>query len=120
MKEFQRTDRLGTELRRELAELLREKVKDPRVGMVTVQEVRVSRDLSHAKIYFTCMGDDAKGTERLLNRQLSGFLRHELARRIRARTIPQLHFAYDESIERGEYLDDLIRQAVNTEKDVNG
>jgi len=113
MKEYQRTDRLGTEIQRELAELLREKVKDPRVGMVTVQEVRVSRDLSHAKVYFTCMGDDAKETERLLNRQLSGFLRRELSRRIRARTIPQLHFTYDESIERGQHLSALIESAVD-------
>jgi ribosome-binding factor A len=116
MKEFKRTDRLGTGLQRELAELLREKVKDPRLGMVTVQEVRVSRDLSHAKVYFTCMGGDAKGTERLLNRQLAGFLRRELAHRIRIRTMPQLHFVYDESIERGQHLSELIDSAID--KDV--
>lgn len=117
MKEFQRTERLGTELQRELAELLRDKVKDPRIGMVTVQEVRVSRDLSHAKVYFTCMGDDAEGTEKLLNRKLAGFLRHELAQCIRTRATPQLHFVYDESIERGEHLADLIEKAVAQEVD---
>jgi ribosome-binding factor A len=115
MREFQRTERLGTELQRELAELLRDKVKDPRLGMVTVQEVRVSRDLSHAKVYFTCMGDDPKGTEKLLNRKLAGFLRHELAHRIHTRTMAQLHFVYDESIERGEHLADLIERAVAQE-----
>ena len=115
MKEYQRTERLGTELQRELAELLRERVKDPRVGMVTVQEVRVSRDLSHAKVYFTCMGGDAKETEKLLNRRLAGFLRRELAQRVRTRTMPQLHFVYDRSIERGEHLSDLIEQAVAQE-----
>lgn len=120
MKEFQRTERLGTELQRELAGLLRDKVKDPRLGMITVQEVRVSRDLSHAKVYFTCMGDDPKGTEKLLNRSLAGFLRHELAHRIHIRTMAQLHFVYDESIERGEYLADLIERAVANDKEVNG
>ena len=83
MKEYQRTDRLGAELQRELAELLRDEVKDPRLGMVTVQEVRVSRDLSHAKVYFTCMGADAAATVKLLNRKLAGFLRHELSQRVR-------------------------------------
>jgi ribosome-binding factor A len=115
MREFQRTERLATELQRELAELLRDKVKDPRLGMVTVQEVRVSRDLSHAKVYFTCMGDDPKATEKLLNRKLAGFLRHELAHRIHTRTMAQLHFVYDESIERGEHLADLIERAVAQE-----
>ena len=83
MREFRRTDRFGAELQRELALVLREEVKDPRLGMVTVQAVRVSRDLSHAKVYFPCMGGDAKGTEKLLNRRLAGFLRHELAHRSR-------------------------------------
>ena len=115
MKEYQRTDRLATSLQRELAELLRDKVKDPRLGMVTVQEVRVGRDLSHAKVYFTCMGTDPAETAKLLNRKLAGFLRHEMSRRVRSRSMPQLHFVYDESIERGEHLGSLIEQAV--EKD---
>ena len=115
MKEYQRTDRFSTALQRELAELLRDKVKDPRLGMITVQEVRVGRDLSHAKVYFTCMGADAAATATLLNRKLAGFLRHELSQRVRARSMPQLHFVYDESIERGEHLEELIEQAVGSE-----
>ena len=113
MKEFQRTERLGAELHRELAEVLRNAVKDPRVGMVTVQEVRVSRDLSHAKVFFTCMDGDIKETGKLLNRKLSGFLRRELGRRIRMRAVPELHFVYDESIEKGAHLSDLIEKAVS-------
>ena len=116
MREYQRIDRLGAELRRELAELLQDKAKDPRIGMVSVQEVRVSRDLSHAKVYFTCMGADAAATEKLLNRKLAGFLRHELARRVRIRIMPQLHFVYDESIELGEHLSALIEQAVDGDR----
>jgi ribosome-binding factor A len=112
MREFQRTDRLGAELRRALAELLRDAVRDPRLGMVTVQEVRVARDLSHAKVFFTCMGGDERETGRLLNRTLAGFLRHELARRVRVRSMPQLQFVYDESVARGAHLSELIDRAV--------
>lgn len=113
MREFQRTDRLGSELRRELCEVLRDAVRDPRLGRVTIQEVRVSRDLTHAKVFFTCQGEDPKSTERLLNEQLTGFLRHELAHRIRARSMPQLHFIYDVSVEYGAHLSALIEQAVS-------
>jgi len=112
MKEFQRTERLGAELQRELAAVLREEVRDPRLGMITVQEIRVSRDLSHAKVYFTCLDDDVKATQDLLNHKLAGFLRRELAHRIRLRSMPQLHFVFDESIERGARLSDLIDRAV--------
>jgi ribosome-binding factor A len=115
MKEFQRTERLGAHLQRELADVLREEVKDPRVGLITIQEVRVTRDLSQAKVYFTCMGGDAQFTQRLLNRQIAGFLRHELAARVRLRVMPQLQFVYDESIARGEHLADLIERAVEQE-----
>jgi ribosome-binding factor A len=115
MREFQRIDRLSAEFRRELADILRDEVRDPRLGMVTIQEVRITRDLAHAKVFFTCMGSDAKDTGKLLNRTLAGFLRHELARRIRVRSTPELHFVYDESIERGARLADLIQQAVAEE-----
>lgn len=113
MKEYQRTERLGVELQRELAVVLGESVKDPRLGMVTVQEVRVSRDLAHAKVYFTCLDGNARETEKFLNRKLAGFLRHELAHRVRVRSMPQLHFVYDRSIEQGEHLSALIEQAVD-------
>ncbi len=113
MKEYQRTERLGAELQRELAVILREEVRDPRLGMLTVQEVRVSRDLSHAKVYFTCLDGDSGETEKLLNRKLAGFLRHALAHRVRVRSMPQLHFVYDKSIEHGEHLSSLIEQAVD-------
>ncbi len=95
-----------------LAEVLRDEVRDPRLGLVTVQEVRVTLDLAHAKVYFTRMGGDEASAEKLLNRSLAGFLRHELAHRMRLRSMPQLHFVYDESIARGEHLTGLIDQAV--------
>lgn len=114
MREYERTERIGTELHRGLAEILRSEVKDPRVAAITLQEVRVSRDLAHAKVYFTCFPVDECGEEqvRLLNERLAGFLRRELARRTRLRTVPQLHFVHDESVRRGEQLAHLIEEAV--------
>lgn len=117
MKEFARTDRIGAEIQRDLAEILRNEVKDPRLGLITVQEVRVTRDLAHAKVFFTCFegAKEARERERLLNGKLAGFLRHELARRLSLRTFPELHFVYDESIEQGERLSALIDRAVDAD-----
>lgn len=120
MKEFDRTERLAAEFRCELSILLRDEVRDPRLANITVQEVRVVRDLSHAKVFFTCFPDvpgaegDAGVQERLLNGKLAGFLRHGLAQRVRVRAMPQLHFVYDKSIRAGERLSALIEEAVET------
>jgi ribosome-binding factor A len=113
MKEFDRTERVGAELKRELYQVLRDEVRDPRLANLTVQEVRVARDLSHAKVFFTCFPSDenAREQERLLNGRLAGFLRHALAQRVRLRAMPQLHFVHDESIGHGERLSALIDQA---------
>ncbi|CAD7844370.1 MAG: Ribosome-binding factor A [Olavius algarvensis Gamma 1 endosymbiont] len=117
MKEYARTERIGAELRRELAEVLREEVRDPRLQFITLQEIRVSRDLAHAKVYFTCFPRDEGGVEqaRLLNGRLAGFLRRTLARRARLRAVPRLRFIHDESIAQGEHLSHLIESAVATD-----
>ena len=114
MREFTRTDRVGPELQRELVEILREEVRDPRLKGITIQEVRVTRDLAHAKIFFTCfpMDEGGREQERVLNGKLAGFLRSSLSRRALLRSVPQLHFVHDESIVRGEQLTQLIDQAV--------
>lgn len=119
MKEYARTERIGAALQRELAEILREQVRDPRLKLITLQEVRVTKDLAHAKVYFTCFPADEGAVEqqRLLNGRLAGFLRHELALRMRLRTVPELHFVHDESIAQGERLSHLIEQAVASERD---
>ncbi|MBK1647907.1 30S ribosome-binding factor RbfA [Rhabdochromatium marinum] len=113
-RDFQRSERVGAELLRGLTVILRDEVKDPRLGSVTLQEVRVSRDLSYAKVYFTCfpLDEDSVAREALLNGPLAGFLRHALARTERLRTIPQLRFVHDESIHHGEHLTALIDEAV--------
>ncbi len=116
-REFTRTDRLGPQIQRELAELLRQELNDPRLGMITVQEVRVVRDLSYAKVYVTLMGGslEIKETLKILNEAVP-LLRHELGRRIKIRVMPKLQFVYDASIEQGNQLAGLIEQAVASDR----
>jgi ribosome-binding factor A len=108
--EFKRADRVGSAMQRELAVLIRD-LKDRPGGLVTVQEVRVSRDLSHAKVYFTVIGADADDTLADL-KHAAGYLRRELGHAMRLRSVPELHFVYDTSIADGERLDHLIETAV--------
>ncbi|MBK1644750.1 ribosome-binding factor A [Thiocapsa imhoffii] len=121
MKDFDRTERIGAELKRVLATLVRDEVKDPRLANITVHEIRVTRDLAHAKVFFTCfpVDEDPALQARLLNGRLAGFLRHALAQRVRLRTIPQLHFVFDESIGHGERLAALIEAAVKQDDESN-
>ena len=116
--EFKRTDRIADQMQRDLAELLRSSIKDPRVGMVTVNQVEVSKDLGYANVYVTLLTMDdldanspeVKETIKVLN-GAAGFLRSELSRMIKLRTIPQLRFHFDASVKRGRELDQLISKA---------
>ncbi|HWT28270.1 MAG TPA: 30S ribosome-binding factor RbfA [Methylophilaceae bacterium] len=112
-KEFSRSDRVAEQIQRELADLLQFEVKDPRVGMVTITEVEVSGDMSHAKIYYSA----AEGTKELQKglQKSAGFLRTQLSKRLLLRTVPQLHFVYDASIDRGMRLSKLIDEALAPE-----
>ena len=110
-KEYSRTQRLGEQIRRELSLLVQNEVKDPRVSMVSFTAVKLSRDLSYATIYCTVMNsEDKTETIKALNRA-SGFLRKKLAAEISARIVPALKFIYDESLERGTHLTELINAA---------
>ncbi|MDH5392208.1 MAG: 30S ribosome-binding factor RbfA [Gammaproteobacteria bacterium] len=110
-KEFTRSQRLGEQIRRELSALVQNEVKDPRVAMVSFTAIKLSRDLSHATVYCSVMNkEDKDETVQALNRA-SGFLRKKLAAEINARIVPALKFIYDESLERGAHLTDLINAA---------
>ncbi len=116
-REFSRTDRVGSQIQRELAQLVRDELRDPRLGMITIQAVKVVRDFSHAKVFFTLIGGDMdiKETTSVL-KETAPFFRHELGHRLNIRTLPQLHFVYDDSIEKGAHLSALIEQAVASDK----
>ena len=112
-KTSQRAHRVGEQIQRELAQLLRDEIKDPRVGRVTITAVDVTADLAHAKVFFTHLAGREHGDEAVHALQhTAGFLRSELAHRLSMYSVPQLQFAYDDSIESGMRLSKLIDEAV--------
>ena len=106
-----RSARIADQIQRELAEVIRLELRDPRVGLVTLTGVELSRDQSHAKVFFTVLGSQPEDAQSGLA-NAAGFLRSELARRLTTRKVPELHFAYDESVERGMRITHLIDEAV--------
>jgi len=112
-KEFSRKLRIEEMVQRELAILIQQEVKDPRIGMVTVSAVDMSPDLKHAKIYVTILGDEKNNNDcvKALN-HAARYLRHELARRLYLKTTPDLRFVYDESAKEGARLAELINIAM--------
>jgi ribosome-binding factor A len=114
MKSYSRRDRIGEQIRRELAELIHGELKDPRVGMISLTGVEVSPDYSHARVFFSCLSGRERADEVLAGLQkAAGFLRRELGKRMTTRGTPQLRFVFDESLERGADLSKLIEEAVS-------
>ena len=112
---FKRTDRIAEMMQRKLAQIIQQEIKDPRLpGLITISAVTVTRDLGHAKVYFTAFNDDSAQTATILNTAAS-YLRTALAKTMTLRTVPQLHFIYDESIEYGKRLSRLIDEVNDPE-----
>ena len=107
-KGFSRADRIAEQIQRELAELVRKGLKDPRAGWITITAVQVTRDYSHAKIFYTVMDEKTRDVTQEALENSAGYLRSELGRSLQIFTTPQLHFVYDESVERGFHMDQLI------------
>lgn len=120
-KEYSRAERLGEQLQRELAQLIQFELNDPRLAsMITLNGVKVAKDLAVAKVYVTVLGDDehvALALEGL--RSAAGWLRRELGRRLTLRSTPKLVFVYDESVRRGERLSKLIDDVMAKERDIS-
>lgn len=129
-KEFSRTSRLGGQMQKDLAQLIQFDMKDPRLGLVTINDVKVAKDLGYADVYFTVMGakldadiEAADNEEEvLIQRQTSkilndaaGFLRSELARNMTTRIVPQLRFHYDPTLLQGQKMTRLIGEAMKVE-----
>ncbi len=118
-REFSRIDRIGDQMQRELAQLIQREVKDPRVGMVTVNAVKVSRDLGYADIYVSLLTTEELTEESpqvrdslaVLNKA-SGFLRGQIGRAMKLRVTPQLRFHFDSLLGHSRHMDNLIREAV--------
>jgi ribosome-binding factor A len=116
-RDFPRTRRVGEQIQRELATLIHDEIDDPRLGMVSISGVEVSRDLSHAKVYFSTLGgQDAADRSLEVLQGAAGFLRHLLGQRLTMRHVPQLHFKQDHSLEQGARLSALIESAVRADE----
>lgn len=107
-----RTQRVGDLLQRVLSELIQKEVQDPRISMVSISGVEVTRDLAHAKVFISVLGDEAKAEAALkgLNKA-KGFLRYMVAQKCELRVAPDLHFEHDKSVMHGRYMSDLIDKA---------
>jgi len=125
-REFSRTQRIADQIQRLIAQLISRELKDPRVGMVTINGVGVSKDLGYADIYFTLLtlddlsgqSDQVKQTEEVLN-HAAGFLRRELGRQMTVRIVPHLRFHYDQSVLYGSKLSSLIDNAISRDAELS-
>ena len=106
-----RQDQLGQVITRELSDLMRMRMKDPRIGFASITAVEVTKDLSYAKVFVSVMGTPEEQRETMRGlRHAAGFLRHELAQRLTIRHVPELTFQLDESIARGARVIELLNQ----------
>ena len=103
--------RVADQIQRDLTELIARELKDPRVGMVTVNAVEVTPDYAHAKVFFSLLTGEPEATEQALN-QAAGFLRNGLFKRLHIHTVPTLHFHFDRTTERAADMNALIAKAV--------
>jgi len=110
MMSGRRSERVAEAVRETLAHMLLRDLKDPRIGMVTLTSVQMSDDLRHAKVYFSCFGDQASQQQSLKGLQsAAGFIRRQLMRRLQLRYAPELAFHYDAGLEGAERVSHLLR-----------
>ena len=116
-----RRQRLGDQIRVELAMLLQQEVRDPRLGFVTVTEVRMSPDLKHARVYVSIFGDEIskKASLGVLDRA-RGFLRSRIGSRLEIRYVPELRFVIDETLDESDRIDALLDDAADGEESADG
>ncbi|MBP3985711.1 30S ribosome-binding factor RbfA [Pseudoxanthomonas helianthi] len=109
-KSFHRTDRVSAQLRRELGTLVHNAVREHRLPSVSVSDVEVTRDMAHAKVFVTALMPEKSAEAVKGLKELAREIRMQLARAMKLRHVPELHFHYDDSVDRGERIDNLLRQ----------
>lgn len=113
MPKFRRTDRINEQLKQEISLLIRDQVRDPRVGLATITAVQTSPELDHAKVYITALGDEAEREEILVGlRSAAPFIRRELGKSLQMRRIPELHFEIDRVLAEAMRIEQLLREAL--------
>jgi len=116
-REFKRSERVAGSLRRELAKLIQLEIKDPEVGFVSLSDVEVTRDLSHAKVFITVFESEKAASSLRALQRAAGYLRKRLGQEMRIRSVPELHFHHDASVETGLKMDSLIDAAVASDRE---
>ncbi|MBL4952687.1 30S ribosome-binding factor RbfA [Neobacillus sp. OS1-32] len=114
-----RPNRVGEQMKKELSDIIGRKIKDPRIGFVTVTDVQVTGDLQQAKVFISVLGDDEQKENTLKGlAKAKGFIRSEIGHRIRLRKTPEIIFEFDESIDYGNRIESLIHELHTEEKSV--
>ena len=116
-RDFKRSERVAGQIRRDLAKLIQQEIKDPEVGFVSLSDVEVTRDLSHAKVFITVFDPEKAKTSLKALRRAAVFLRRRLGQELRLRHVPELHFHHDDSVEQGSHIDELIAKALHADRD---
>lgn len=115
-----RAHRVGEQMKKELGDIIGRKIKDPRIGFVTVTDVQVTGDLQQAKVYISVLGDDKTKEDTLKGlAKAKGFIRTEIGQRIRLRKTPEIIFEFDESIDYGNRIESILHD-LNKEKENDG
>ncbi|MCD5322728.1 MULTISPECIES: 30S ribosome-binding factor RbfA [Pontibacillus] len=110
-----RANRVGEQMKKELGDIISRKIKDPRIGFVTVTEVKVTGDLQQAKVYISVLGDDKQKQDTLIGlAKAKGFIRSEIGRRIRLRKTPEIMFEFDEAVEYGNRIETILQDLNDT------
>ncbi len=109
--QYRRSERVGDQIQREISRMLYEDLKDPRIGMVTISRVIVSRDLSVARVYYTVYGgEEERNASRAGLEHAAGHIRTVLGRQLRIRTVPELRFVFDRSLDHVERIEALLKE----------
>jgi len=119
-REFKRSERVAGTLRRELAQLIQKEIKDPAVGFIGLSDVEVSRDLAHARVFITVFEPEKAASSLRALQHAAGYLRRRLGEEMRIRSVPELHFEHDSSVETGQRMDSLIEAAVASDRNSSG
>ncbi|SFM31490.1 ribosome-binding factor A [Gracilibacillus orientalis] len=113
-----RSNRVAEQMKKELGDIISRKMKDPRIGFVTITDVEVTGDLQQAKVFISVLGDENKRQESLIGlAKAKGFIRSEIGKRIRLRKTPELMFDFDDTIERGNRIEHILKELNESEEE---
>ena len=119
--DYNRADKLAGALKKRISEIIQTQLKDPRIGFVTVTEVKVSKDLKHVKVFFSVLGDEKEKKSAIIGLEhATGFIRCLVAQEMMLRLVPEIVFKFDETYEYGQHINELLERIKREEEKKNG